>query len=82
MSSWQTWKPAGRSASRISQRSVTTTSASHAKLARVITSTKMPWPGNPRVNIQNEKGKAKRYQVRQVLAAIAKLKEMVEAKER
>jgi len=29
-----------------------------------------PWPGNPRVNIQNQKGKAKPYQVRQVLRAI------------
>jgi len=29
-----------------------------------------PWPGNPRVNIQNQKGKAKPYQVRQVLLAI------------
>ena len=35
----------------------------------------MPWTGDPRVNIQNDKGKAKRYQIRQVLAAIAKLKE-------
>jgi hypothetical protein len=43
---------------------------------------KMPWPGDPRVNIQNEKGKAKRYQVRQVLTAIAKLREMVDAKTR
>ena len=43
---------------------------------------KMPWPGNPRVNIQNEKGKSKTYQVRQVLAAIAKLKEMAEAKKK
>ena len=34
---------------------------------------KTPWPGNPRVNIQNDKGKAKPYQVCQVLAAIAKL---------
>lgn len=33
-----------------------------------------PWPGDPRVNIQNDKGKAKVYQVRQVLAAIQKLK--------
>jgi hypothetical protein len=33
-----------------------------------------PWPGDPRVNIQDDKGKAKPYQVRQVLAAIAKLK--------
>jgi hypothetical protein len=31
---------------------------------------KMPWAGDPRVNIQNEGGKAKPYQVRQVLAAI------------
>jgi hypothetical protein len=36
---------------------------------------KTPWPGDPRVNIQNDKGKAKAYQVRQVLAAIDKLKE-------
>jgi hypothetical protein len=35
---------------------------------------KTPWPGDPRVNIQNEKGKAKAYQVRQVLAAVDKLK--------
>ena len=32
-----------------------------------------PWPGDPRVNIQNAKGKAKPYQVRQVLLAINKL---------
>jgi hypothetical protein len=35
---------------------------------------KTPWPGDPRVNIQNDKGKAKTYQVRQVLIAIDKLK--------
>ena len=34
---------------------------------------KTPWPGDPRVNIQNQKGKAKAYQVRQVLIAIEKL---------
>ena len=34
---------------------------------------KTPWPGNPRVNIQNDKGKAKVYQVRQVLLAIERL---------
>ena len=34
---------------------------------------KTPWPGDPRVNIQNAKGKAKPYQVRQVLLAIEKL---------
>ena len=32
-----------------------------------------PWPGDPRVNIQNAKGMAKAYQVRQVLKAIEKL---------
>jgi len=31
---------------------------------------KTPWPGDPRVNIQNHKGKAKPYQVKQVLLAI------------
>ena len=36
---------------------------------------RMPWAGDPRVNIQNEHGKAKQYQVRQVLAAINKLEE-------
>jgi len=36
---------------------------------------KTPWPGDPRVNIQNDKGNAKAYQVRQVLLAIDKLKE-------
>jgi len=35
---------------------------------------KTPWPGDPRINIQNDKGKAKAYQVRQVLLAIDKLK--------
>lgn len=32
-----------------------------------------PWPGDPRVNIQNDHGKAKSYQVKQVLAAIDRL---------
>lgn len=32
-----------------------------------------PWKGDPRVNIQNSKGKAKAYQVRQVLWAIERL---------
>ena len=35
---------------------------------------KTPWAGDPRVNIQNDKGKAKAYQVRQVLRAIDKLR--------
>jgi hypothetical protein len=34
---------------------------------------KTPWPGDPRVNIQNHKGMAKAYQVRQVLQAIERL---------
>ena len=34
---------------------------------------KTPWKGDPRVNIQNKKGKAKAYQVKQVLAAIERL---------
>jgi hypothetical protein len=34
---------------------------------------KTPWPGDPRVNIQNSDGMAKAYQVRQVLLAIDKL---------
>jgi hypothetical protein len=37
---------------------------------------KTPWYGDPRVNIQKGKdGKAKAYQVKQVLAAIEKIKE-------
>ena len=34
---------------------------------------KTPWHGDPRINIQNKKGKAKSYQVRQVLLALEKL---------
>jgi hypothetical protein len=34
---------------------------------------KTPWQGDPRVNIQNAKGKAKAYQVKQVLKAIERL---------
>lgn len=37
---------------------------------------KTPWAGDPRINIQNDKGKAKAYQVRQVLLAIEKLEGM------
>ncbi|MFM8841942.1 MAG: toxin HicA [Actinomycetota bacterium] len=36
---------------------------------------RMPWSGDPRINIQNSKGKAKEYQVRQVLLAIEKLRQ-------
>uniref|UniRef100_UPI00384D9F58 toxin HicA n=1 Tax=Citrifermentans bremense TaxID=60035 RepID=UPI00384D9F58 len=34
---------------------------------------KTPWIGDPRVNIQNDKGFAKAYQVKQVLKAIERL---------
>ena len=34
---------------------------------------KTPWQGDPRINIQNHKGKAKAYQVKQVLLALEKL---------
>jgi hypothetical protein len=37
---------------------------------------KTPWVGDPRINIQDDKGKAKAYQVRQVLLAIDKLESM------
>ncbi|PYH01151.1 toxin HicA [Arthrobacter stackebrandtii] len=36
---------------------------------------KTPWLGDPRINIQDNHGKAKPHQVRQVLSAIEKLKE-------
>ncbi len=34
---------------------------------------KTPWPGDPRVNIQDSRGKAKAHQVKQVLLAIERL---------
>ena len=34
---------------------------------------KTPWPGDPLVNIQNAKGQAKPYQVRQVLLAVDRM---------
>ena len=34
---------------------------------------KTPWQGDPRINIQNYKGKVKAYQVKQVLLALEKL---------
>ena len=37
---------------------------------------KTPWVGDPRINIQDDKGRAKAYQVRQVLLAIEKLEGM------
>jgi len=42
---------------------------------------KTPWQGDPRINLQKEKGNnAKPYQVRQVLNALRKLKELEEDK--
>jgi hypothetical protein len=35
---------------------------------------KTPWHGDPRVNIQGAKGKAKAYQVKQILKAIERVK--------
>jgi hypothetical protein len=32
-----------------------------------------PWPGDPRVNIRNDNGMVKAYQVKQVLKAIERL---------
>ena len=37
---------------------------------------RMPWPGDPRINIQDDKGMAKPYQVRQVIRAINKLEDL------
>jgi len=34
---------------------------------------KTPWQGDPRINIHNNKGKTKAYQVKQVLLALEKL---------
>ena len=34
---------------------------------------KTPWQGDPRVNIQNKNGKAKAYQVKQVLQAVERM---------
>ncbi len=40
-----------------------------------------PWSGDPRVNIQEDKGFAKAYQVRQVLRAVEKLEARHETEE-
>ena len=39
-----------------------------------------PWIGDPRINIQNDHGMAKAYQVKQVLSAIEKLEKLNEPK--
>jgi hypothetical protein len=35
---------------------------------------KTPWQGDPRINIQMRKGKAKPYQVEQIISALIKLR--------
>ncbi|MBP6005036.1 MAG: hypothetical protein KA746_16525 [Pyrinomonadaceae bacterium] len=35
---------------------------------------KTPWPGDPRINLQNAGNKAKPYQVKQVFGALKKLR--------
>jgi len=41
---------------------------------------KMPWEGDPRVNIQSKGNKAKPYQVKQVLKAVTRLEGMANGK--
>ncbi len=41
---------------------------------------KMPWNGDPRVNIQEKGNKAKTYQVKQVIKAIDKLEASTDEK--
>jgi hypothetical protein len=36
---------------------------------------KTPWTGDPRINLQRDKGNAKPYQVRQVLRCLRRLKD-------
>jgi len=36
---------------------------------------KTPWTGDPRINLQQDKGTAKPYQVRQVLRCLRRLKD-------
>ena len=42
---------------------------------------KTPWPGDPRLNLQSDKGKAKPYQVDQVILALKKLEGISEDSE-
>jgi hypothetical protein len=42
---------------------------------------KTPWTGDPRINIQNNKGMAKAYQIRQILKAIDRLRVQDDVKE-
>jgi hypothetical protein len=42
---------------------------------------KTPWPGDPRLNLQSSKGRAKPYQVEQVISALKKLENVKDAGE-
>lgn len=42
---------------------------------------KTPWLGDPRINLQNEHGKAKAYQVKQVLLALDRLEKKDNARQ-
>jgi hypothetical protein len=42
---------------------------------------KTPWQDDPRINIQNDKGMAKAYQVKQVLKAIERLEKQEHVEE-
>ncbi len=53
-------------------RYASTTSESREETAPPTRCFEPPCPGDPRVKIQNDQGKAKEYQVRQVLAAVRK----------
>ena len=41
----------------------------------------MPWSGDPRINIQNDNGMVKIYQVKQILKAIKKLEDINDSEE-
>lgn len=43
---------------------------------------KTPWKGDPRINIQDDHGKTKIYQVKQVIRAISKLEDQNGTKNR
>jgi hypothetical protein len=43
---------------------------------------KTPWPGDPRINLQQRRGMAKPYQVRQVIEALRRLQEVYEDKKK
>ncbi len=50
------------------------------QISRIDADKKTPWAGDPRVNIQEDHGMAKAYQVRQVLKAIERLEKERDAR--